>query len=193
MNMKKLLLLLITIICINHIPAIAQEVEWSARGGLNFCTLGKLDANFQPKIGYHVGLGAEFITTPYFSIQPELVYSLQGATIDQSEGIYLNYHYLNLPLVFKIYFLEEASFDLGAQYGFLLKATNKDDYGPENITDDVNRHDFALVFGFSYKLDEKFLFSLRYNMGLSNTGGQDVIFEQRLTNKTLQLTAAYIF
>jgi hypothetical protein len=191
MNMKKLLLIMI--ICINHIAAYAQEVEWSAKAGLNFSTLGKLDANFQPKIGYHAGLAAEFITTPYFSIQPELVYSLQGATIDQSQGIYQNYHYLNLPLLFKIYFLENSSFDLGAQYGYLLKAANKDDFGSVNRTDNVNRQDFALVFGFSYKLDEKFLFNLRYNMGLSNTGGQDVIFEQRLTNKTLQLTAAYIF
>ncbi len=189
--MKKLLLIMI--ICINHIAAYAQEVEWSAKAGLNFSTLGKLDANFQPKIGYHAGLAAEFITTPYFSIQPELVYSLQGATIDQSQGIYQNYHYLNLPLLFKIYFLENSSFDLGAQYGYLLKAANKDDFGSVNRTDNVNRQDFALVFGFSYKLDEKFLFNLRYNMGLSNTGGQDVIFEQRLTNKTLQLTAAYIF
>jgi len=191
--MKKHLLILITIVCVGQMPAFAQEVEWSAKAGLNFSTLGKVDASFQPKIGYHAGVAAEFITTPYFSIQPELVYSLQGATIDQSQGIYQNYHYLNLPLVFKVYFLEDASFDLGAQYGYLLKAANKDDYGSDNITSDVNRHDFALVFGFSYKLNEKFLFNLRYNLGLSNTGGQDIIYEQRVTNKTLQLTAAYIF
>jgi len=191
--MKKLLLILITVVGFGHITAFAQEVEWSAKAGLNFSTLGKVDASFQPKIGYHAGIAAEFIATPYFSLQPELVYSLQGATIDQSQGIYLNYHYLNVPLLAKIYFYKDASFDLGMQYGFLLKAGNKDDYGSDNITADVNRNDFALVFGFSYKLNEKFIFNLRYNMGLSNTGNQDIIYEQRLTNKTLQLTAAYIF
>lgn len=193
MNMKKVLLILVTIICINQMAAFAQEVEWSGRAGLNFCTLGKLDASYQPRIGYHVGIASEFITTPYFSVQPELIYSLQGATIDQSQGIFQNYHYLNLPLLFRIYFLEDASFDLGAQYGFLLKAANKDDLGSQNITETVNRHDFALVFGFTYKMNEKFLFSLRYNMGLSHTGGDDVPPEQRLVNKNLQLTAAYIF
>ncbi|MDZ7607291.1 MAG: porin family protein [Cyclobacteriaceae bacterium] len=191
--MKKFALIALSLVCIGHISLFAQEVEWSAKAGLNFSTLGKVDANFQPKIGYHAGVAAEFITTPYFSVQPELVYSLQGATIDQTQGVYQNYHYLNVPLVFKIYFYEDASFDIGAQYGYLLKAAYKDDLGSINRTDDVNRHDFALVFGFSYKLNEKFLFNLRYNMGLSNTGDVIIAFEQRVTNKTLQLTAAYIF
>jgi len=189
--MKKLALSTILILFV-YIPSLyAQEVEWSAKAGLNFSTLG----NFLPKIGYHAGMAAEFITTPYFSIQPELVYSLQGATIDRTQGIYKHYHYLTLPLLFKVYFVKEASFDLGAQYGYLLKAVNRDDLGSENITDIVNRHDFALVLGFSYKLDEKIVLGLRYNLGLSNTGGggNAVNWDQRFLNKTLQLSGAFVF
>jgi hypothetical protein len=101
--------------------------------------------------------------------QTELVYSLQGAAIDRTQNIYLNYHYLNLPVLAKAYFYEDASFEIGMQYGFLMKAVNKSDIYSDEITSQVNRHDFAAVFGLNYKLGDSFNFGLRYNLGITNT------------------------
>ncbi len=170
----------------------AQEVELSAKAGMNVATLGSADMGYVSRIGYHVGGMAEFITTPFFSIQAELLYSLQGAATDRSRQVYLNYHYLNVPLLAKAYFYEDASFEIGIQYGLLLKAVDKNEFYAQDQSEFVKSTDFAGVFGLAYKLDEKFTFGLRYNLGISNTAKQKVVFEKRLTNKVFQMSIGYI-
>ena len=93
----------------------------------------------------------------------------------------------------KAYFYEDASLELGIQYGLLLKAVDKTDYYSQDRSEDVKSSDFAAVFGLTYKLDEKFIFSLRYNLGISNTAKQDIIYEKRFTNRVFQLSLGYIF
>ena len=168
----------------------SQDVELGVKAGMNVCTLGRQELGLQSRVAYHLGGTAEFITTPFFSIQTELVYSLQGAAIDRTQQIFLNYHYLNIPLLAKAYFYEDASFEMGVQYGRLLKAINASYLG--NQADDVNNNDFAVVFGLAYKLNEKFNFGLRYNLGITNTADIDIIYEQRYTNRVLQISFGYI-
>lgn len=188
--MKKLYIFFLPLIMLFN-EARAQEVELGAKAGMNVSNLGK--SGYLARIGYHVGGTAEFITTPFFSIQTELVYSLQGAAIDRSQNIYLNYHYLNLPVLAKAYFYEDASFEIGMQYGFLMKAVNKSDVYTDEITSQVNRNDFAAVFGLNYKLGDRFNFGLRYNLGITNTQKQDVIYENRRTNRVLHISFGLIF
>lgn len=171
----------------------AQDVQWGVKGGLNVATLGKSELGYLPRMAFHLGGSAEFITTPFFSVQVELLYSLQGAAIDRSQNIYLNYHYLNLPVFAKLYFYEDASFEIGLQYGYMVKAANKNFYNSSNQSEDVNRNDFSGVFGLSYKLNEAFTFGLRYNLGITNTSKQDIIYEQRYTNRVLMISIGYVF
>lgn len=169
----------------------SQDVEVGVKAGMNVSNLGK--SGYLDRVGYHVGGTAEFLTTPFFSILTELTYSLQGAAISRADQINLNYHYLNLPVLAKAYFYEDASFEIGLQYGFLLKAVDKSALYTEDVTDQVSRNDFAAVFGVNYKLDDTFSFGLRYNLGISNTQKQNVIYENRLTNRVLQLSVGLIF
>ena len=171
----------------------AQEVELGLKGGMNISTLGKSELGNVARIAYHFGGTAEFITTPFFSIQTELLYSLQGAATDQSRQVYLNYHYLNIPLLAKAYFYEDASFEIGVQYGLLLKAVDKNEFYSQDRSDEVSNSDFAVVFGLNYKLDEKFTFGFRYNLGITNTAKQDIIYEKRYTNRVLLISLGYVF
>ena len=61
---------------------IAQDVELGIKAGMNVATLGKSDLGYVSRIAYHLGGSAEFITTPFFSVQTELLYSLQGAATE---------------------------------------------------------------------------------------------------------------
>ncbi len=169
----------------------SQETEFGIKAGMNVTTLGSSELGLPSRVAYHAGGTAEFIITPFFSIQTELVYSLQGAAIDRSQQIYLNYHYLNIPLLAKAYFYEDASFELGVQYGYLLKAVNQTYLGNQNNA--INRNDFSLAFGLAYKLNETFNFGIRYNLGITNTADLDIIYEKRYTNKVLQLSIGLIF
>ncbi len=190
--MKKQIIMLFCFFVLTHIVG-AQEVEWGVKGGMNVSTLGKSELGRVARIGYHLGGTAEFITTPFFSLQAELMYSLQGAALDNSRQVYLNYHYLNIPFFMKAYFYEDAAFEIGAQYGLLLRAVDKNEYYTQDRSDEVSKSDFSLVFGLAYKLNEKFNFGLRYNLGITNTAKQDIIYEQRSTNRVLQISFGYIF
>lgn len=169
----------------------AQEVEWGIKGGMNVATLGSSALGLDPRITYHLGGTAEFITTPFFSIQTELLYSLQGAAVDRTQNIYLNYHYLNIPLLAKAYFYEDASFEIGIQYGRLLKADNTSFIGIDES--EINNNDFSAVFGLAYKIGDKVNFGLRYNLGITNTADRDIIYEARHTNRVLMISFAYLF
>ena len=188
--MKHIYKTVVALMLISNIAS-AQEVEIGIRGGLNIATLGRSELGFLPRIAYHIGGTAEFITTPFFSIQTELIYSLQGAAVDRSQNINLSYHYINVPLLAKAYFYEDASFEIGLQYGRLLKAVNASYLG--STEDAVNKNDFAAVFGLAYKLNEKFNFGIRYNLGISNTADRDIVYELRHTNRVLQISFGYLF
>ena len=187
--MKKIYALLAFILLlINH--SFSQEVELGLKGGMNVATLGRSELGFLSRIAYHVGGTAEFITTPFFSIQTELIYSLQGAAVDRSQNINLNYHYLNVPLLAKAYFYEDASFEIGVQYGRLISAVNENYLSSQQ--DKINKNDFSAVFGLAYKLNEKINFGIRYNLGITNTADRDIIYEQRHTNRVLQISLGLI-
>ncbi|MCG8308214.1 MAG: PorT family protein [Cytophagales bacterium] len=188
--MKRLLLLLI-LSNFYLIQVKAQEVEIGLKAGMNVSTLGRAELGFMSRVAYHIGGTAEFITTPFFSLQTELMYSLQGAAVDRSQNIYLNYHYLNIPLLAKAYFYEDASFEIGVQYGRLIEAVNENYLGSQQ--DQINKNDFAVAFGLAYKLNEKINFGIRYNLGISNTADRNIIYEQRHTNRVLQISIGYIF
>ena len=189
--MKKYFLLLILFLVVSG--AFAQEYRWGVKAGLNVADIGAKDLGYVTRLGYHVGGFTEAIITPFFSIQPELVYSLQGAATDNSREVYSNYHYINIPLVAKVYFYQDASIELGVQYGFLLAAQQKTNYYTDNITKQVNRNDFALVMGVAYKFGDHYNFGIRYNLGITDTAGRSIIFEQRATNRVLQLSLGYLF
>jgi len=188
--MRRIYIVFISI-CFIVNGAFSQELEVGIKGGLNIATLGKSDLGFMSRIAYHLGGTAEFITTPFFSVQMELMYSLQGAAVDRSQNIYLSYHYLNLPILAKAYFYEDACFEIGFQYGRLLKAVNESYLGTQE--DAINKNDFSAVFGLAYKLNEKFNFGIRYNLGITNTANRDIIYELRHTNRVLQISIGYIF
>ncbi len=189
--MKKLIFFFVCIVCTQM--CYGQEIEIGAKGGMNITSLGQSDWGYSPRMTYHIGGYCEFMVSPFLSIQPEMIYSMQGARIDITNCIRLKYQYLNFPLISKIYFYEDASLDLGVQYGFLLKAIEKNDLYTEDIAYLVKKSDFSLVFGVSYYLTDIFSVAVRYNLGISNTADRDIAYEYRLTNKVLQVSAGIAF
>ena len=169
----------------------AQETQIGLKAGLNISDIGGKNVGYVTRLALHAGGFAEFVMTPFFSVQVDLMYSQQGAAVDRSREVMLNYHYLNVPVVGKAYFYEDASFDLGVQYGYLLKAVIDNSIYPSDT--EIKKHDFAAVVGLSYVLSDKVLFSLRYNIGLNSTIDENVIWELKKTNRVLQISLGYIF
>ena len=190
----KILLVLVFLFTFNF--CLAQETpstsEFGVKAGVNINDLGGKDALMYTSIGFHLGAYYEVALSSAASIQPEFVLSLQGAALDLNKDFRLNYYYLNIPVVAKFYFADNFTVEAGPQYGFLAGASQTSPFGNINISEDVQRHDISIVFGIGYKLNTRTGLTLRYNLGLSNTNNQNVVYSERLTNRVLMISLNYI-
>lgn len=213
--MKKLILAGLMLVSALQIQAQDSGNHFGIKLGPNFTTLdGASDAT--PKVGFHIGLFAEFPVGNNFAIQPELVYSLQGATNDFNYSWgnddvndnfarwdRLNLSYLNVPVMLKYSFpkVKGLSVLAGPQFGFLVSAREKGDvYNDATSTwnsystdakDGLNSFDLSFGLGAQYEWDFGLIASLRGNVGLTNV--VDAPGNLDYKNRVIQLSAAYRF
>ena len=146
----------------------AQDVKFGLKGGVNFASFsGKDVENVDSKTAFHVGVLAEIPLLDKFSLQPELLYSVQGIK-ENDDNAEFKLNYLQLPLMGKYYVTDEFSLEAGPQVGFLLSAKAKvEGEGEGDIKDNMNKTDFGLNFGLGYTLGNRLNVNARYNFGLS--------------------------
>ena len=191
--MKKLFTLVVVVVLMVVGAKAQTEIVVGPKVGLNMTNISNFD--LKNKLSFHVGGFAEFRFNDYFAIQPELVYSRQGARekIDGNK-IKLRANYLNIPVLAKLYVLDELSVDLGPEFGFALnaKAKYKDDSTTvKHKMNDINTLAVNFAIGLSYNWDD-FMFSARYNLGLSNVFDKDK-YDGNNKNRVFQLSVGYRF
>jgi hypothetical protein len=168
-----------------------QFVKFGIKAGLNYAnqtgTDIKVDSkNYQTEAitSYHAGLVAEIGVFEGFSIQPELLYSTQGADYkDAAEDIITRkVGYLSIPVMAKINLNKTVSLELGPQASFLL--SGKDQF----VATDPNTFDFSVAGGLSFKVTESIFISGRYALGLT-----EVDVEAKTKNSVVQVSAGIMF
>ena len=133
---------------------------------------------------HHEGF-AEIKISEKFSIQPELMYSSQGASSDLGGDLKLDY--INIPVMAKFYVAKSFSLEAGPQIGFLVSAKADG----EDVKDFVSSTDFGFNFGAGYDFTEKLSAGLRYNLGLSNVDDSDS--GDSIKNAVISITLGYKF
>lgn len=162
--MKKVLLVA-SLLC--SLGAFAQ-IHLGPKAGVNFATLnGWNSSGFEAntKVGFHVG-GFVAFQLGKLMIQPELLYSTQGAKIDGSSGEQ-NYdlNYFNVPIMVKYRSNGGFYLETGPQFGFKVG----EDYG-SNANDIAKSADFSWCAGLGYHGAGGLGVGARYNVGLSKLG-----------------------
>ena len=142
------------------------------------------------RTGLHIGGVAEFKLSETFSVQPELLYSMQGSKED-FEGIEVEnkFDYLNIPIMAKYYLMEGLSIEAGPQVGFLMSAKAED----EDIKDGFKSIDFALNGGVAYDLPMGVFFQARYSAGLNNIYDGEGSDDYKITNNVISVSVGYKF
>ncbi len=189
----------------------AQETRFGIKGGGNLHTLtGDMvnkDNKFS-KIGFQVGGFAEIKISDKFSVQPEVLFSVQGVKFKRPNSVFKTedrwkLSYLNIPVMAKFYIAKRLSLEGGPQTGFLLGAKNKykgvsgtmEGYRPISGKEDIkylfDSIDFGVNFGAGYDFTDDFSVGFRYNLGLVNIANDKYDFET--INSVLALNAAYKF
>lgn len=168
---------------------LAQEMGQAAfgiKGGVNISSLGGNASQIgSAKFGFHAGVYLAARLSDRIAFQPELVFSQQGFQVNSAftDAYAVNYNYLNLPLLAKIYVAEGTSVQLGPQLSYLLHSDVL--Y--------VKKIDVALAMGLGYEVASGLNFCLRYNLGLINTVDNAPNLSASSTNRVFQLSIGYTF
>src|ERR1700754_1771953 len=119
--MKRSFLLLV---CAVAITTVSQaQVRFGFKGGANLANVTGDIEGVKMKIGFNAGAVAKISVTDAFSIQPEVVYSNQGATIEELD-VKMNLNYINIPVMFQ-YNVSGFIIETGPQVGILASAKAK--------------------------------------------------------------------
>jgi len=172
-----------------HGNAPAGHVNLGIKGGVNAYNVhNDNDTKYDTKAGFHFGLLGHIHFDSQFAIQPEIVFSGQGAKIGD---INYNLNYVNVPVLFQYMFDNGFRLQAGPQAGFLITAKSKNDNVTTDNRDDLKPLDFGLSFGASYIFPPTgFGIDARYNLGLSNINKDSDV---NSTNRGIQLGLFYIF
>lgn len=152
--MKKIILSAIAVMAFGF--ANAQDIKFGVKGGLSNTNFGGDVEGTDAKTSFYIGGLVDFSVSEKFHIQPELLYSNEGADDD------LGVSYLRLPVMAKYYVAEGFSLQAGPELAFKI-GTEEDE-----VDEAIKSLDFGLGFGAGYELTNGLFFDARYNLGLAN-------------------------
>lgn len=118
------------------------------------------DADTDAASNFYIGGLVDFAISEKFHIQPELLYSMEGADNDET-GL----NFVRIPVMAKYYVADSFSLQAGPQFGFVA--------GGDAIKDSLKSLDYGLGIGAGYELESGLFFDARYNLGLANISDVD--------------------
>lgn len=159
-----------------HANAPAGHITLGVKGGLNLYNIhNDNNTSFDQRTGFNFGLLGHIHHDSQWAIQPELLYSAQGAKND-------NLDYLNIPVLIQYMFDNGFRIQAGPQVGFMVSSDNNNTYKPI---------DLALSAGVSYVVPSTgFGLDLRYNHGLTDISESSDV---KSTNRGIQFGLFYLF
>lgn len=192
--MKKIILTTIAILAFSFMNA--QETRFGIKGGLNLTTFAGGNYNdAKSLVGFQVGGFAEIKIIERLAIQPEVLFSTQGAKFDGGfDGDFdAKLNYINIPVLAKFYITKQFTVEAGPQIGFLVSAKQDGD----DAKDFYKSTDFGFNFGAGYNFTDNLSVGLRYTVGLSNIGDYNAEdldeYYDSPKNSVLALSLAYKF
>jgi hypothetical protein len=163
--MKKLLF--ITLLFTLSTYSFAQTFSFGPKAGINVSNYSGGDINSDAKVGYHLGGILNFGFGEIFSIQPEVLFSTQGAKVE-SAGSKKEFkiNYLNVPVMLKFRIATGFYVEAGPQAGFRLSESVPD----QTLNNFAKNLDLSLGAGLGYQADNGFGLGVRYMAGISKVG-----------------------
>jgi hypothetical protein len=188
--MKFYLVALATTLLITTVVS-SQSINLGLKGGLNVYNINNdNNSEYDSKVGFHAGLIGHIHLTRQFAVQPELVYSVQGAKYTNG-GVEskLNLGYINIPVLLQYMFDNGFRLQAGPQIGFMLNAKREVGDIKTDVKDGFKTVDLGLGFGAGYVTPSGFGIDARYNLGLSNINENDAV---KSTNRGFQAGVFYL-
>ena len=158
------------------VPGFSQkrDVQFGIKAGVNLANFNDNVSTSGSRTGFHGGFLAHIHLNPNWAVQPEILYSTQGAKMN---GGHYEIDYINVPMLVQYMFKSGFRIESGIQLGLLTSAKFEEHDGDENNhRGDFNSSDISLPIGVGYLAPTGLGFDVRYNLGLTDItkGGADV-------------------
>ena len=185
--MKKISLFVLGVVM--TVSAFAQSpAKFGLKAGVNIATLRQDDVSYDSRIGLHVGGLAHIHLSPQWALQPEVVYSQEGAKLND---VKLKLDYINIPLMLQYMFDNGFRLEAGPQLGLMVNSKAEDDDENEDDLDDVFKTtNVGLGFGLNYLSYSGLGVGGRYVLGLSDISESNT---SKVKSGNIQLSLFYMF
>jgi hypothetical protein len=194
--MKKLLLT--SFVMVLALYSFGQGISGGVKAGLNLANQKYSSDGFsldtKAKPGIHGGVFFVAMINEKFGVQPELLFSMQGANWDfQGDDGKFKYNYFAVPILFRYNITEMISIHAGPQIGMLLSAELENEDGDtDDWKDNTKGMDFAGATGVEVDLPNGIGFGARYVLGFSNVAEDEGDLDGlEIKNRTIQLYVKY--
>lgn len=169
--------------------AMSQGTRFGVKAGANFSNFrgdGLDDFDLGVATNFHGGLFLEFMATPGFSLQPELLLTTVGSRLrsNTTQMDFDNLHtYVSIPVLVRVYLIPDVlSVDFGPQMSFLTSQRSN-----VNVTDS-RTFDFALAGGVTAHILGPIFIQARYVAGMT-----EIKRDAEVKHAVVQLSAGFRF
>ncbi|MGL5562437.1 MAG: porin family protein [Tannerellaceae bacterium] len=190
--MKRFLLVLSLVVA--SIGAKGQcNLSFGPKVGLNVSDL--TNGDYSARVGMNVGIFAQYRFNNSWAVQPEILYSMQGAKTNGMLGgpnYTCKIDYISVPILAKFYATQGLSFGIGPQVAFRVKAdAGSGTFGNnETLKDITNPVELAAAVGAAYDFPIGIVLDARYTIGVTKAFKADYWDEH---NSVFQFSVGYKF
>jgi hypothetical protein len=179
--MKRVLMIVFAVFF--AINTYSQELDFGLKAGVNFATIEDTSLSLDNRTGFHAGLFLAIKFNDRFAIQPEMLYSQQGADFDLGK---FDLDYVNFPIVMKLYVVNGLNIQFGPQFGFVVN----DEISFAGIAGDAEAEKFDVsgLLGVGVDMPFGLRIDARYNLGFL-----DVSKDSDGKNSVFSLSLGYSF
>lgn len=163
------------------------------KAGPNFANINtdaSLGENYKNRTGFHGGAFA-LIKLTKIGIQPELIFSQQGSTVEFNGTSYeQNVDYMNIPVILKFYLVGGLNLQVGPQFGFVTKAEGENPLTGQidDIKDELKGSDLSAGLGLGFDAPFGLTLDARYNLGLSEVSDDAA---RQIKNQVFQISVGF--
>jgi Outer membrane protein beta-barrel domain len=142
---------------------VSANAQFGIKAGLNFANLkGDGAENFNVLTNFHIGGLYEARVFEHVYLQPELLYAVQGARVDNDE---IKLNYFTVPVLLKIYLNGNFNLQAGPQMSMLI--SESDNFKPFKS----ETFDFGWTGGLEFFVTDGFFIQARYYGGTKEISG----------------------
>ncbi|TDQ28864.1 porin family protein [Tenacibaculum caenipelagi] len=174
--MKKIKLLLIAVFT-TAITSAQVVIKPGVKGGLNYSGLTNAGNDTKWNTSFHIGGSVSFKFADFYTLQPEVLYSKQGAKVGfdlvSNGGSYIERTYINTKLNYLSFHVNNKFFLGGGNFNLQVAPVLDILVSHENVND-PEIFDFGLAGGIGYNFPNGLNIDVRFKQGLTDLFGRNV-------------------